>query len=164
MLPKMSEYRKDFDDTKYMSFLIKNEELLEKYYEIWDKVRNNIKSGFDSEPVYNEKHLKTEIKFYEGKINTNFYGDNVPKKGCQCIFLSIILIDSVFGTGKTYYPQVFLEECKCIVKEKKMPKYITDDLEISSDEENSYEENYSEKSSIEEDYIEEKGHFRKKVL
>ena len=28
------------------------------------------------------------------------------------------------------------EECKYIAKEKKKPKYITDDLEISSNEEN----------------------------
>ena len=30
-LPKMSACRKDFDETKYMSFLIKNNQLLEKY-------------------------------------------------------------------------------------------------------------------------------------
>ena len=36
-LPKMSAYRKDFDETKYMSFFIKNDELLEKYNEIWKK-------------------------------------------------------------------------------------------------------------------------------
>ena len=35
-------------------------------------------------------------------------------------------------------------EYKYIVKEKKIPKYITDNLEISSDEEYSDEENYSE--------------------
>ena len=40
------------------------------------------------------------------------------------------MIDSVFRMGKIYYPQVFLEECKCVVKEK---KYILDDVEISSD-------------------------------
>ena len=35
MLSKMSAYRRVFDKTKYMSFLIKNNELLEKYNEIW---------------------------------------------------------------------------------------------------------------------------------
>ena len=29
---------------------------------------------------------------------------------------------------------VFLKECKSILKEKKMPKYIIEDIEISSDE------------------------------
>ena len=33
----MSAYRKDFDETKYISFLIKYYELLEKYNEIWEK-------------------------------------------------------------------------------------------------------------------------------
>ena len=33
--------------------------------------------------------------------------------------LSIVLIDSLFKIGKNYYPQVSLEECKYVVKEKK---------------------------------------------
>ena len=41
----MSAYRRDFDGTKHMSFLIKDGELLEKYNEICDKVSNNIKKG-----------------------------------------------------------------------------------------------------------------------
>ena len=39
---------------------------------------------------------------------------------------------------------MFLQECKYVVKEKKMTKYITGSIEISSDgsdEENSNEEN-----------------------
>ena len=36
-----------------------------------------------------------------------------------------------------------------------MPKYITDDLKISSNEEDSNEKNYSEKTSYEENYSEE---------
>ena len=40
----------------------------------------------------------------------------------------MILIDSVFRTGKNYYPQLFLEECKYVVKEKKIHNYIIDDV------------------------------------
>ena len=54
-LLKMSVYRRNFDETKYMSFLIKDDELLEKYNEICEKVKNSIKEEFDSEPVYSEK-------------------------------------------------------------------------------------------------------------
>ena len=113
--------------------------MLEKYNEIWEEVSKVIKTGFDSEPVYNDKYLKTKIKSYEGKTNTNFHNDMVPKEGPQYI--------SVFRTGKSYYPQVLLEECKYVAKEKKMLKYIIEDIEISSDEsdkEDSDEENSDE--------------------
>ena len=39
----MSAYRRGFGETKFISFLIKNEKSLEKDNEIWDKVRNRIK-------------------------------------------------------------------------------------------------------------------------
>ena len=60
---------------------------------------------------------------------------------------------------------MFLEECKYIVKEKKISKYIIDDIEISPDSdrensekensdnltlENSNEKNFSEENSVEE--------------
>ena len=54
----------------------------------------------------------------------------------------VILIDSVFRIGGSYYPQVFLEKCKYVVKEKKMPKFVAENVEIffgeekSSDQEN----------------------------
>ena len=83
----MGVYREDFDETKYISFLIKDDKLLEKYNEIWEKVKNSLKKEFDSEPVYNEKYLKAKIKSYNGKINTNFHGNKIPKKGSQLICL-----------------------------------------------------------------------------
>ena len=36
--PKMIIYRRDFDKTKYMYFLIKDEKLFDKYIEIWENV------------------------------------------------------------------------------------------------------------------------------
>ena len=45
-----------------MSFLIKDDKLLEKYNEIWEKVKSIIKKEFASEPVYKEKYLKAKIK------------------------------------------------------------------------------------------------------
>ena len=62
--PKMSTNRRDFDKSKCMSFLIKDEKLLEKYNEIWRKVSSIIKKEFDSNPLYNEKYQKTKIKVY----------------------------------------------------------------------------------------------------
>ena len=44
------------------------------------------------------------------------------------------MIDAVYRKGKDYYPQVFFNECKYVVKEKKMSKFITDDIKVSSDD------------------------------
>ena len=41
-ITKMSAKRKDFDKTKYMSFLIEDHELLKKYNKIWKKVKNTV--------------------------------------------------------------------------------------------------------------------------
>ena len=41
-LPKQTAYRKDFDETEFMSFLRKDDELLEKYNDIWRKIKDNI--------------------------------------------------------------------------------------------------------------------------
>ena len=60
----MSANRRDFNKTKCMSFLIKDEKLLEKYNEIWRNISSIIKKEFGSNPVYNEKYLKTKIKVY----------------------------------------------------------------------------------------------------
>ena len=49
-----------------------------------------------------------------------FHDIKRPKKGSQFICLSVTLINFVFSMGKNYYPQAFLEECKHVVKKKKV--------------------------------------------
>ena len=44
-LPKMSVYRWDFDEIKNIYFLVKDNELLEKYNETWKTVRNSIEKN-----------------------------------------------------------------------------------------------------------------------
>ena len=135
--------------------MIKDKILLEKYKEIREKVKNSIKKEFDSETVRNEKYLKAKIKSCNRKIDTNFHNNKILKKGSQFICLSVILIHFIFRTGKSYYLQVLLEEFKYIDKEKKMPEYITDDIEISSDDsdrEDSDEENFDKENSDEENF------------
>ena len=53
MLPKRSVYVKNYDGkSKWMSFLIKNDELLKKYNHIWNKVSNCVKKELDWGPAY----------------------------------------------------------------------------------------------------------------
>ena len=58
MLPKTSPYVKSYDrQTKWMYLLIEDDDLLEKYNTIWDKVSADIKKEFDNKPVYNKNYL-----------------------------------------------------------------------------------------------------------
>ena len=53
----------------------------------------------------------------------------------------------MYRKDNKYYPEVFLEECKYVLKEKKIQNYITDEVEISSDEEDLLEKIQMEKNS-----------------
>ena len=55
LFPKNSVNRGNFDESQCMSFLIKDEENLEKYNEIWENVSNIIKSEFNTDPAHNKK-------------------------------------------------------------------------------------------------------------
>ena len=48
-------------------------------------------------------------KSYNGKINTNFHNNKIPKEDSKFICLSVVLNDFIFRTGKDYYYQVFVE-------------------------------------------------------
>ena len=41
--------------------------------------------------------------------------------------------NSAYRTGKNYYLQVFLVECKYVIKEKKIHNYVIDNVKISTD-------------------------------
>ena len=118
-LPKMSAYRKVLDETKYMFFIIKNDESLKRDHKIWQKVKNIIDKAFDSDSVYNEKYLKAKIKSYNGKTNTNFYDNKIPKEVSQCMCVLVLLINFVFRAASNSYPYLLLEECTYIVKKKR---------------------------------------------
>ena len=78
----MIGYVKCFDSNKTMSFRVSDNKLLKKYSKIWERVNNLMNIEFDSEPVYgdNDKYIKTKIKLYGDKVNTNFQGKIIPKE------------------------------------------------------------------------------------
>ena len=56
ILPQMSGYIIYFENgSKNMSFLIKDDEVLEKYEQIWDLIKNKLCIKFHSEPIYEKK-------------------------------------------------------------------------------------------------------------
>ena len=89
--------------------MIKDDDLLETYNTICDKVSADIKKEFDSEPVYNKSFLKTKIKSHGDEV-TDFYDKKNPKVDSNHTCLAIISLDSALKKDY-YYPQVFLKEC-----------------------------------------------------
>ena len=117
ILPEMSGYIKYFENGgKNMSFMIKNDDVLDKYNEIWNKIKKTLNVKFHSMPVYNEKYIKAKIREFNGVIKTNFLIDEVPKEGVHYACIACVTIDSVMKMEKKNYLQVYLEECKYEIK------------------------------------------------
>ena len=75
----MSGYIKYFENGgKNMPFLIKYDEVCDKYDKIWDAIINKLGIRFHSEPVYEYRCLKAKVREF-GVIKTNFLGNDVPK-------------------------------------------------------------------------------------
>ena len=110
------------------SFVIKDDDVLDKYNEIWDKIKETLSIKFHSMPVYDGKQIKVKVIEFNGVIKTNFLGDKVPKENEHYTCIACITIDSVMRMEKKNYPQVYLEECKYRMKKTKMTKFIEAEL------------------------------------
>ena len=137
ILPQMNGYIKYFkNSSKSMSFFIKDDDLLNKYNEIWDKVKEKLNIKFHSEPIYDKIYTKAKVREFDGVIKTNFLGNKVPKKNMRYTCIACLRNDSVVvRMDKKNYPQVYLEECKYKIKKMQMPRFINDELESESDTE-----------------------------
>ena len=134
ILPQMSGYIKYFENGgKNISFLIKDDEVWEKYNKIWDVIENKLGIKFHSEPIYEEKYLKAKVREFDGVIKTNFLGNDMPKENMHYTCIACITIDSVMRIDKKNHPQVYLEECKYKVKKIQMSRFINTELKSDSD-------------------------------
>ena len=105
ILPQMSGYIKYFENgVKNMSFMIKNDDVLDKYNEIWNKIKKTLNTKFHSMPVYDEKYIKAKVREFNGAIKTNFLGDEMPKENLYYVCIDCITIDSVMRMKKRIIP------------------------------------------------------------
>ena len=140
ILPQMTGYIKYFENGgKNMSFVIKDDDVLDKYNEIWDKIKETLSIKFHSMPVYNEKYIKAKVREFNGVIKTNILGDKIRKENMHYICITCITIGSVIRMEKKNYPQIYLEECKYRMKKTKMTKFIETELKSESELESELE-------------------------
>ena len=71
-----------------MSFKIEDKDVYLKYNEIWNKIKSILNVKLHSQPIYDEKFIKTKVKTFNSMINTFFSGDEIPKEKIHCLYSS----------------------------------------------------------------------------
>ena len=92
----MIGYLKEFNDSMTMSFRMMIVNCLKSIVKIWKTSKGFLGIEFDSEPVHVDtySHIKTKVKMYDNKVNTNFQGKETPKGDSSYKCLSLIMLDS----------------------------------------------------------------------
>ena len=94
------------DKLNWCCFLIEDDELLEKYDTIWNKVRADIKNNLIAS-------LSTIKIFWKPKYNlngdevTDFYDKEIPKVDSNHTCSAVMSLDSALKKDENYYPQLF---------------------------------------------------------
>ena len=129
---------KYFDDGgKNMSFFTDDEEIYEKYNEIWEVVRKILKLKFTVGPIRDDKCIIAKLKIFNRINRTTFTDNAIPIERNLYTCIPAINIDSVLNIdNKRTYPQVYLEQCKYKLKKRRVVDFI--------DEESIDEELFSE--------------------
>ena len=137
----MSGYIKYFDnDGKNMSFAMDDEEVYEKYKEIWKVVRKLLKVKFTVNPIRDDKYIIAKLKIFNGTNRTTFTDNIIPIERNNYICIAAIDLDSVLKIeNKRAYPQAYLEQCKYKLKQRKIVNFtddeiIDDEYEVIDDE------------------------------
>ena len=117
-----------------MSFVIKDEDILFKYTEIWSVVKKKLPVKLHSKIAYDDKYLKAKTKEFEGNVSTRFSNGKVPDEDGYYACIVCVTIDSIMKIDKKNFPQVYLEECKYKRKYKyKSLMVITQEIETNYD-------------------------------
>ena len=102
-------------------------------FEIWKK-KKLLSVEFDSQPVYDEKYIKTRVKTFEDKVITKYTDNEIEKERTHYSCIAVICVDPVIKLGKENYSQVNLEQCKFRLKKKKNNDLLDYELGDSSDQ------------------------------
>ena len=79
ILPQLNAYIKYFGNGgKNISFVTKDDDVLDKYNEIWDKVKGKLNIQFHSMSIFDEKCIKAKVTEFDGVTKTNVLGDKIP--------------------------------------------------------------------------------------
>ena len=103
MIKKIKGHFEEVDGDKYLIISSENGDIMQKYQEAFDEIKEIIKNINDySQPIkYDDNYMK--IKF-----NTD---DNIPLNKITYFPTITIIIRSVTQKNGKYYPKLFLDDC-----------------------------------------------------
>ena len=104
IIGEIDGYIKEENENKYLTFASadKNKEVLKKYTELCDGIKNSVEKRNDSKAgEYGKDFIK--IKF-----NSD---NNLPLNEILNLHMLAVIVRSVFEDDGKHYPQVFLDEC-----------------------------------------------------
>ena len=78
-----------------MLFVTDDEEIYEKYNEIWKVIRKLLKVDFTLGPVRDDKYLVAKLKIFDRINRTAFNKNDIPTERNHYICIPAIDIDSV---------------------------------------------------------------------
>ena len=111
-----------------MSFVTDDEEVYEKYNEIWEVVRKLLKVKFTGSLVRDDKYIVAKLKIFNRINRTTFTDDIISFQRNHYIRIPAIDIDSVLKINKGAYPQAYLEQCKCKLNKRRTVNFIDDEI------------------------------------
>ena len=82
--------------------MIEDDQSLEKFNTIWDKVSVDVKKEFDSKFVDNKNFLKTKIKTYDYEV-TDSNNKQFLKVDSNHTCLAVMSLDSAFNKDGNYH-------------------------------------------------------------
>ena len=106
----------------------KNSTKVSEWIEIWSRIKDRIWEYFDFDVIYENKYKSSKIKSFNDEIRTVFYDDGLPAEETTFKAYLIILIDSVYRSNESGYPQVISEEGEYIVKNETTKRFIAEKL------------------------------------
>ena len=104
-------YIEEKNGSKYLVFDSANEnnEVLKKYNELWDEIKNEIET-INGDKTSEHSYAEYDKDFIKIKFDTD---DNLPLNKTLKLHNMTITIRSVFEEDGEFYLQIYLDKCLC---------------------------------------------------
>ena len=104
IINEVDEYIEEKNRSKYLVFdsTDENKEVLKKYTELWDRIKN------EAETIIGGKEDKYGKDFMKIKFDTD---DDITLNKHLKLHLLTVIVRSVFKEDSKFYPQVYLDMC-----------------------------------------------------